>query len=144
MSGIDVSESNVHEIGVSCPKSGPGSLLDSNEWHCLTAQRMRNFCLNKIPTQKKYFSSFRPLLKNFEPIPEPPVLPAEKEIERRRLLKEAERKSLQESVGSDNDQNKFEAFENDTNPDTGEINGPRGPEPTRFGDWERKGRVTDF
>ena len=30
------------------------------------------------------------------------------------------------------------------NPDTGEKDGPRGPEPTRFGDWERKGRVSDF
>ncbi len=30
------------------------------------------------------------------------------------------------------------------NPVTGEIGGPAGPEPTRFGDWERKGRVTDF
>ena len=30
------------------------------------------------------------------------------------------------------------------NPTTGEIGGPRGPEPTRYGDWERKGRVTDF
>ena len=25
-----------------------------------------------------------------------------------------------------------------------EINGPRGPEPTRYGDWEQKGRCTDF
>jgi homeobox protein ESX1 len=25
-----------------------------------------------------------------------------------------------------------------------EIGGPSGPEPTRFGDWERKGRVSDF
>jgi len=25
-----------------------------------------------------------------------------------------------------------------------EIGGPAGPEPTRFGDWERKGRVSDF
>ncbi|MGD8384820.1 MAG: DUF1674 domain-containing protein [Lysobacterales bacterium] len=25
-----------------------------------------------------------------------------------------------------------------------EINGPKGPEPTRFGDWERKGRCSDF
>lgn len=33
---------------------------------------------------------------------------------------------------------------NDTNPHTGEIGGPRGPEPTRYGDWERKGRVSDF
>ena len=30
------------------------------------------------------------------------------------------------------------------NPETGERNGPAGPEPTRYGDWERKGRVTDF
>lgn len=25
-----------------------------------------------------------------------------------------------------------------------EIGGPPGPEPTRFGDWERKGRCVDF
>jgi len=25
-----------------------------------------------------------------------------------------------------------------------ETGGPRGPEPTRFGDWERKGRCIDF
>lgn len=25
-----------------------------------------------------------------------------------------------------------------------ELNGPKGPEPTRFGDWERKGRCVDF
>ncbi len=28
--------------------------------------------------------------------------------------------------------------------DLTEINGPKGPEPTRFGDWERKGRCIDF
>lgn len=38
----------------------------------------------------------------------------------------------------------LEAFPNNTNPKTGEVNGPRGPEPTRYGDWERKGRVSDF
>lgn len=26
----------------------------------------------------------------------------------------------------------------------GEIDGPKGPEPTRFGDWEKDGRCTDF
>lgn len=36
------------------------------------------------------------------------------------------------------------AFPDNTNPSTGEIGGPRGPEPTRYGDWERKGRVSDF
>ncbi|MDH3978226.1 MAG: DUF1674 domain-containing protein [Gammaproteobacteria bacterium] len=25
-----------------------------------------------------------------------------------------------------------------------ELGGPTGPEPTRFGDWERKGRCIDF
>jgi hypothetical protein len=26
----------------------------------------------------------------------------------------------------------------------GEIDGPKGPEPTRYGDWEKGGRVSDF
>ncbi|KAH9495080.1 hypothetical protein Btru_018114 [Bulinus truncatus] len=38
----------------------------------------------------------------------------------------------------------LERFPDNKNPLTGEIDGPRGPEPTRYGDWERKGRVTDF
>jgi hypothetical protein len=29
-------------------------------------------------------------------------------------------------------------------PPTGEDGGPSGPEPTRYNDWERKGRVSDF
>lgn len=35
-------------------------------------------------------------------------------------------------------------YENNVNPETGEVNGPKGIEPTRYGDWERKGKVTDF
>ncbi|WOL13948.1 hypothetical protein Cni_G22728 [Canna indica] len=27
---------------------------------------------------------------------------------------------------------------------TSEVRGPRGPEPTRYGDWERGGRCSDF
>ena len=38
----------------------------------------------------------------------------------------------------------YAAFPGAKNPATGEIGGPRGPEPTRYGDWERKGRVIDF
>ncbi|KAB1199729.1 UPF0369 protein C6orf57 [Morella rubra] len=42
-----------------------------------------------------------------------------------------------------------EVEEEDDNDDsvnkaTGEIGGPRGPEPTRYGDWERNGRCSDF
>jgi hypothetical protein len=25
-----------------------------------------------------------------------------------------------------------------------EVGGPKGPEPTRYGDWEQNGRCTDF
>lgn len=25
-----------------------------------------------------------------------------------------------------------------------ELNGPTGPDPTRYGDWEKNGRVSDF
>ena len=31
-----------------------------------------------------------------------------------------------------------------TMPLPGEVGGPSCPEPTRYGDWERKGRVSDF
>lgn len=29
-------------------------------------------------------------------------------------------------------------------PEPKEIGGPKGPEPTRYGDWEQNGRCTDF
>ena len=38
----------------------------------------------------------------------------------------------------------FAPFPDDVNPVTGERGGPKGPEPTRYGDWERKGRCIDF
>lgn len=41
-------------------------------------------------------------------------------------------------------QTPYPPFKDGKNPKTGESGGPAGPEPTRFGDWERKGRVTDF
>jgi hypothetical protein len=42
------------------------------------------------------------------------------------------------------------ANSNDVRPATGhpspapEVGGPKGPEPTRYGDWERNGRCVDF
>jgi len=34
--------------------------------------------------------------------------------------------------------------ENASAPKPRELNGPQGPEPTRYGDWERKGIASDF
>ncbi|XP_028325089.1 succinate dehydrogenase assembly factor 4, mitochondrial [Gouania willdenowi] len=38
----------------------------------------------------------------------------------------------------------LQKFPDNVNPITKERGGPRGPEPTRYGDWERKGRCVDF
>ncbi|XP_068793604.1 succinate dehydrogenase assembly factor 4, mitochondrial [Struthio camelus] len=38
----------------------------------------------------------------------------------------------------------LEKFPDGINPTTKEKGGPKGPEPTRYGDWERKGRCIDF
>ncbi|XP_027161773.1 succinate dehydrogenase assembly factor 4, mitochondrial [Coffea eugenioides] len=50
---------------------------------------------------------------------------------------------LQNQNDKDNDQ-VDDDDEVDVNKETGEVGGPRGPEPTRYGDWERKGRCSDF
>jgi hypothetical protein len=36
------------------------------------------------------------------------------------------------------------AAANATTPAQKELQGPKGPEPTRYGDWERKGIASDF
>ncbi|XP_075218159.1 succinate dehydrogenase assembly factor 4, mitochondrial-like [Lycorma delicatula] len=51
---------------------------------------------------------------------------------------------LEEETHPQQEKEPLKPWPNNTNPHTGEIGGPRGPEPTRYGDWERKGRVTDF
>ena len=42
------------------------------------------------------------------------------------------------------EQRKKLQVKNKTNKPVKEIGGPDGPEPTRFGDWEKKGIVSDF
>ena len=51
---------------------------------------------------------------------------------------------VQDGETESQEEDPFARFPDDKNPETGEIGGPTGPEPTRYGDWERKGRVTDF
>jgi len=51
---------------------------------------------------------------------------------------------LDEGSHPDAEKEPLKPWPNKTNPITGEINGPSGPEPTRYGDWERKGKCVDF
>nr|XP_043617705.1 succinate dehydrogenase assembly factor 4, mitochondrial [Erigeron canadensis] len=58
-----------------------------------------------------------------------------------------EEDQMKQAVADDDHESKQEVEdedEPDINKETGEIGGPRGPEPTRFGDWERNGRCSDF
>ncbi|XP_030532325.1 succinate dehydrogenase assembly factor 4, mitochondrial [Rhodamnia argentea] len=51
-----------------------------------------------------------------------------------------EEEPREEGGGEEDD----EEEDGQVNKETGEIGGPRGPEPTRYGDWERNGRCYDF
>ncbi len=57
--------------------------------------------------------------------------------ERKKLTPAAER-ALAEAEA------RRKAAEADATPRQKEFQGPKGPEPTRYGDWERKGIVSDF
>ncbi|GAB4847883.1 hypothetical protein Ancab_026942 [Ancistrocladus abbreviatus] len=64
-----------------------------------------------------------------------------KETEEPKQSVEAEAKAGQNEEGGggeDKDDGEY------VNKVTGEIGGPRGPEPTRYGDWEKGGRCYDF
>ncbi len=58
------------------------------------------------------------------------------EAERRKNLAPAAVRALREA-----DQRRLEAAKK---PTVKEVGGPKGEEPTRYGDWERKGRAVDF
>ena len=49
-----------------------------------------------------------------------------------------------EAPKSYNEKEPLKPWPDNINPHTNECDGPKGPEPTRYGDWERKGRCIDF
>ena len=59
-------------------------------------------------------------------------------------LDKGENESVTTAAEEDDGEEDDESMYEHVNKETGERGGPRGPEPTRYGDWERKGRVTDF
>ena len=62
--------------------------------------------------------------------PEPPAKAGLPDAARRALAEAAERRRLRE------------AAEATARPP--EVNGPKGPEPVRYGDWEKNGITSDF
>lgn len=42
------------------------------------------------------------------------------------------------------EERRVKAAQENIQPGAKEFQGPKGPEPTRFGDWERKGIASDF
>jgi hypothetical protein len=66
-----------------------------------------------------------------------PVMP-ETAAPKRKPLSEAAKRALAEAEA------RRAAQPANTAPTAKEFQGPEGPEPTRFGDWERKGIASDF
>lgn len=73
------------------------------------------------------------------------------------ILKQANRLTGEDDEDEDDEENAIhnltappdseeqrKEFINPYNAKTGEYNGPKGKEPTRYGDWERGGRIYDF
>lgn len=67
-------------------------------------------------------------------------LPQENQDQETVKKQEKEEITHQDSQNEEDDEDGGEYV----NKETGEIGGPKGPEPTRFGDWERNGRCSDF
>ncbi|KAI3903915.1 hypothetical protein MKW92_047358 [Papaver armeniacum] len=59
-------------------------------------------------------------------------------------MKKTPKISVEEEEKSSSSSSDEEEDDNGVNKLTGEIGGPRGPEPTRYGDWEKGGRCSDF
>ena len=93
----------------------------------------------------------RGITTNKTPVPEPPAPADRKSVAPVNLGQGSYATSAASSSSSpapvdtseeqDDEGEEREAY---VNPVTGEVGGYRGPEPTTFGDWAHKGRVSDF
>ena len=71
-------------------------------------------------------------------MPDDPVEPPKTEPPRKQLSPAAQR-ALAEAEAR-----RAAAVQANTQPAAKEFQGPKGPEPTRYGDWENKGIASDF
>jgi hypothetical protein len=75
---------------------------------------------------------------NPELIDNPTAEPATASVPERKPLTPAAQRALAEAEA------RRRAAEANAHPLPREIQGPKGPEPTRYGDWEHKGIASDF
>jgi len=99
------------------------------------------------PTQRRYASAPQaPSSKGVPQAPSSKVLEGLNPTRERQMAAMPNPQRLQKLM---REQKKFVEEAEDSqevyvNPKTGEIGGPKGPEPTRHNDWAYKGRCTDF
>ncbi|KAL7108261.1 hypothetical protein ACP275_06G102800 [Erythranthe tilingii] len=86
-----------------------------------------------IPASRRLVCTTPQLFQNQQPETKDSPIAEDKEKIHSQII-EDEKKHESEDESDDDSVNKL----------TGEIGGPRGPEPTRYGDWEQKGRCSDF
>lgn len=87
------------------------------------------------PVCRRVISTTAQLLQNQQPETKDSPIADDKEKIRNLIEDEKNHDSKDEENDSDDES---------VNKVTGEIGGPRGPEPTRYGDWEKNGRCYDF
>lgn len=72
-----------------------------------------------------------------------PMKPVRESAKRRREIAERIRAAA-ERAKAEAEARRAEGAKHPTPANPAEIGGPKGPEPTRYGDWERKGLISDF
>lgn len=85
-----------------------------------------------------------PLKKPVTPVGKFDLEDEAKKKELEKIREELRQKDEAEKMEEEEEEEDLPQMGEFINEETGERGGPRGVEPTRFGDWERKGRVTDF
>jgi len=118
----------------------PGSCLQKTIWVTSNTNQTAVIVSRNFMAGNSYFA------EGGEKVPVDDVKEVSAEKKTKRPRKTRSTKKITEEIDNTKfkGSNVLKPFPNNTNPKTGEVGGPRGPEPTRFGDWERKGRVTDF
>eukprot|EP00877_Chromochloris_zofingiensis_P003635 jgi/Chrzof1/13272/Cz07g27030.t1 len=110
----------------------------SNSWAAVSCLGQQCTCTRQLwqPSSSAATTPSQPNRPTFDPFTE--LLQSKTEQELLALMK----KHQQPQAAAEDDDS--EDLVDVVNHETGEVYGPRGKEPTRFGDWEIKGRCSDF